>query len=37
MYLLDIKSHIDRNTVYIDHNVINIDHTASQCNANPMW
>ena len=34
MYLLDIKSYIDCNTVYIDWHVVNIDHTASQCNAN---
>ena len=33
MYLLDIKSYIDRNALYIDHNVVKIDHTASQHNA----
>ena len=34
MYLLDIKSYVDRNAVSIDHNAVNIDHTASQHNAN---
>ena len=30
MYLLQIKSYIDRNPVYIDRNAVNIDRTASQ-------
>ena len=34
MHLLDIKSYVDCNTVYIDSNVVNIDLTASQHNAN---
>ena len=28
MYLLDIKSHVDGNALYIDHNAANIDYTA---------
>ena len=34
MYLLDIKSYIDRNAIYVDLNAVNIDCTALQHNAN---